>query len=249
MSGFKDHFSGHARDYAAARPTYPPELFAWLGSLCAGREAAWDAGCGNGQASLGLAAVFDRVEASDPSATQIEAASPHPRVHYRVEAAEDCSLPDASCDAVVAAQSYHWMRHAAFCAQARRVLRPGGVLLLACYGNPTLDPGFDRVYHALYEGRLGPDWPPERVHVESGYRDLPFPFAEVPGPAFVMQAHWTLAQMLAYLRSWSAAQRYLGRTGRDAVAEFAPALTDAWGQPQAIRTVRWPLALRVGRGD
>jgi len=30
---FKDHFSGHAADYAAYRPTYPPALFELLASL------------------------------------------------------------------------------------------------------------------------------------------------------------------------------------------------------------------------
>ena len=29
-NSFKDHFSGHAADYRAFRPTYPPELFAFL---------------------------------------------------------------------------------------------------------------------------------------------------------------------------------------------------------------------------
>lgn len=66
--GFKDHFSGHAAAYAAARPAYPEALFGWLAAQCPRRELAWDAGCGNGQASVALAAHFRRVHAGDPSA-------------------------------------------------------------------------------------------------------------------------------------------------------------------------------------
>ena len=38
---FKDHFSGHATDYRAFRPDYPPDLFAFLASLAPGRHLAW----------------------------------------------------------------------------------------------------------------------------------------------------------------------------------------------------------------
>ncbi len=33
MAAFKDHFSGHAADYRAFRPSYPPELFAFLAAV------------------------------------------------------------------------------------------------------------------------------------------------------------------------------------------------------------------------
>ena len=102
---FKDHFSGHANLYAQARPTYPPALFDWLASICPQRGLVWDAGCGNGQASLALAAHFDRVFATDPSDTQIAAATPRDNIRYAVEPAERCSLPDGSVDLVTVAQA------------------------------------------------------------------------------------------------------------------------------------------------
>src|SRR6185436_11009622 len=46
---FKDHFSGHATDYRAFRPAYPPELFTFLASAAPARHLAWDCGTGNGQ--------------------------------------------------------------------------------------------------------------------------------------------------------------------------------------------------------
>ena len=245
---FKDHFSGHSRHYAEARPTYPESLFDWLAAVCAGHDLAWDAGCGNGQASLALARRFRRVHASDPSAEQIAAAPADPRIAWRVEPGERCSLPDASADLVTVAQAYHWFDAPRFCAEARRVLRPGGVVAVWSYGLSQVDAAVDAVFHALYEDTLGPDWPPERRHVEAGYRDLPFPFDPLPEvPAFQMRLAWTLPQYLAYLGTWSATQRYRQRTGEDPVAVLAPRFAAAWGDPDAPRDIRWPLALRVGR--
>lgn len=243
---FADHFSGHASAYAAARPTYPDALFDWLSGLCATRAAAWDAGCGNGQASAALAAHFDRVIATDPSAAQIAAAAPHPRVDYRVEPAESPSLDDASVDLVLVAQALHWFEQERFHASVARVLKPGGVFAAVSYGLSEVDAAVDAVYRRLYDG-LDAWWPPERRHVENGYRELPFPYAPIEAPAFAMRLDWTLPQYLAYLRSWSATQRCLRDTGRDAVGECEAAFAAAWGDPAQAREVRFPLTLRVGR--
>jgi hypothetical protein len=83
--------------------------------------------------------------------------------------------------------------------------------------------------------------------VDAGYRDLPFPFAPVGAPSFMMRADWNLAQFLAYLRSWSATQRHAKRTGIDAVEAATPELAAAWGDPVALRAARWPFFTRVGR--
>ena len=81
---FNDHYSGHAADYAAYRPSYPVELSAWLAALAPRRRLAWDCGTGNGQAAAGLAAHFECIFATDASAEQIRQADPHPRVEYAV---------------------------------------------------------------------------------------------------------------------------------------------------------------------
>jgi ubiquinone/menaquinone biosynthesis C-methylase UbiE len=245
---FQDHFSAHAAAYAAARPTYPDALFAWLADQCRQHELAWDVGCGNGQASLALAHRFQRVHASDPSAEQIAAAPEDARITWRVESAEHCSLRGHSVDLVTAAQAFHWFDPMRFAAEATRVLRPGGVVAVWCYGLSRVTAAVDDVFHELYETRLGPYWPPERRHVESGYRALPFPFEVIAdAPRFSMRQEWTLAQYLAYLQSWSASQRHLQATGRDAVQALAREFARAWGAPDDVREVTWPLSLRAGR--
>lgn len=243
---FHDHFSGHADAYATARPGYPPALVAWLAAQCPRHALAWDAGCGSGQAAVALAAHFARVVACDPSADQIAAALPHPRVEYRVEPAEAPSLAPASADLVCVAQALHWFDQDRFHAAVRRVLRPGGVFAAWSYGLSRVDAAVDAVFDRLY-AVLDADWPPERRHVEDGYRALPFPYTAIPAPDFAMRCDWTLPQYLAYLGTWSATQRYRRRTGIDPVAAEAAAFAGAWGEPMQARPVTWPLALRVGR--
>jgi len=69
----------------------------------------------------------------------------------------------------------------------------------------------------------------------------------VEAPSFMMRADWNFAQFLAYLRSWSATQRYAKRTGGDAVQAAMPELAAAWGDPEQVRAVRWPFVTLVGR--
>ncbi|MEO7323855.1 MAG: class I SAM-dependent methyltransferase [Dokdonella sp.] len=244
---FKDHFSGHAGIYHEARPTYPAALFDWLAAQTTARDLVWDAGCGNGQASVALAGNFKRVRATDPSATQIENAETRANVEYRVEPAEQASLSDASVDLVTVAQALHWFDQARFHAEVRRVLKPRGVFAAWTYADCRIDAAVDALKDHLYVDLTGPYWPPERAHVESGYRTLPFPFEEITAPTFEMQAHWTLAQFLAYLRSWSATQRYLKAKGVDPVGEVEADLARAWSDALEPRLVRWDFHLRCGR--
>lgn len=244
---FKDHFSGHAAAYAEARPTYPPELFAWLASLAPARTLAWDAGCGSGQAALALAARFDAVLATDPSAAQVANAARHPRVRYAVEPAEHSSAGDGCVDLVSVAQAYHWFDALAFHGEVWRVAKPRAVVALYGYDLMRISPAVDAQVAALYDGALAPHWPPERRFVDAHYATLPFPYEELAWPWFSMRHDWTLAQVLGYLATWSAVPRCRAATGVDPLAPTAAAVAREWGDPTASRTVEWPLFGRVGR--
>jgi SAM-dependent methyltransferase len=249
MSGaFSDHFAPVAANYAAFRPTYPPALYAWLASLVSRHDLAWDCAAGSGQATLGLAEQFARVLATDASRAQIESAPPHPRVTWRVAAAEDSGLPDSAVDLVAVAQALHWFDLDRFYAEVRRVLKPGGVLAVWTYGVTEVEgAAVDERLQIFYRVTVGPYWPPERRHVESGYRTLAFPFEEIEAPAFAMQAEWSLGELLGYLRSWSATGRYIATRGSDPVAALERELAPLWGDGGARRRIAWPLSLRVGR--
>jgi SAM-dependent methyltransferase len=245
---FHDHFSAGAAEYARFRPRYPAALFAFLAGLPSERSMAWDCATGSGQAAVALAEHFARVIATDASAAQIAHGEPHPHVQYQVAAAEQSGLPGASVDLISVAQALHWFDLPAFYTEAARVLRPGGILAAWCYAVLTLpSPELQRCVDRFYKETVGPYWPPERALVEDGYRSLPFPWPEIPSPAFAMEAPMSLDTLIGYLGTWSATQRYRLATGVDPLPDLREELATLWGDPQTLMIIQWPLALRVGR--
>src|SRR5439155_3607676 len=125
---FKDYFSAHASAYAKHRPQYPPALFEYLASVAKGHEWAWDCGTGNGQAALGLTPYFEHVLATDPSEEQIRNAFRHPKIVYRLARAEEPGVEPGTIDLITAAQALHWFDYAKFFEEAKKALKPDGVI-------------------------------------------------------------------------------------------------------------------------
>jgi len=244
---FQDHFSDVAAAYAAHRPTYPATLVHFLAETAQRRELAWDAGCGSGQLSVLLADRFKRVIATDASPEQIAHAAPQANVAYRCAPAEACGLPQGIADLAVAAQAAHWFDLPAYYAEVRRVGRPGSVVALVTYGLVRVDHAIDRLVDRFYVEVLGSYWPPERRHVEDGYRSLPFPFDEIVTPHFEIRASWALADLIGYVETWSAVWALERAVGPAPLEAFRRELAHAWGADAAVRPVRWTLSLRVGR--
>lgn len=241
---FADHFSRVAQQYAAYRPHYPTALVDALAARTA-HDVAWDVGCGNGQLAVALAEKFARVIATDPSQAQIAAALPHPRVAYATTPAEHSGLPDASVDLIVAAQAAHWFDWPRFVAEAGRIAKPGGLVVLASYGIVVVEGEAGRAV-ADYYASLGPYWPPGREHVENGYRDLVMPWPPVEAPAIDMRASWTRDELVGYVSTWSATTKLVEREGPARLERLQARLAAVWPDGER-RTIRWPLTLRLAR--
>lgn len=242
---FPDHFSAAASSYAAFRPTYPAALVDALADLAPSRALAWDVGCGSGQLSTALARLFARVIATDASAAQIAQTRACASVEYRVARAEASGLDADSVDLVVAAQAAHWFALDAFYAEARRVARAGAAIALVSYGRVVLAEPMQSILGAFYDGPLRERWPPERRHVDAGYRSLAFPFRELDVPPFALREAWDLARVLGYVETWSATQAL--RTAEPGVVDaWRAAMTRAWGDATTLHEVTWPLVVRVG---
>ena len=245
---FADHFSSVAEGYASYRPQYPQELFAYLAGLTSGRDVAWDCAAGSGQATMSLLPYFNRIIATDASAAQLAAAPSHPKVSYHVALAETSGLADSWVNLITVAQAVHWFDIDRFYLEAKRVLVPGGVIAVWSYALHRVGDGeIDRAIAFFYKHIVGAYWPAERALIEAGYRTIPFPFEEESPPAFEMTAQWTLGQLLGYLRTWSAVERYRAAKGVDPVGVLEKQLAPWWGAEDRVRKVTWPIALRVGR--
>jgi SAM-dependent methyltransferase len=243
---FQDHFSDHAEEYARYRPTYPDGLFEAIAAAAPARDAAWDVGCGNGQASLALAKYFGHVEASDASAEQIAAATPHPRVRYEVSPAEAPSLADHSIDAILIAQALHWFDHEKFYAAVRRVAKANALIVAVMYDLAEVTPDIDHVIHTFYRGAIGPYWPGDRRHIDTHYRSIAWPFAPVTLMVPPIQAHWSLDDLLHYIGTWSAVTRFKADGHPDPLPALNAELMPLWADDQ-IHMVQWPLHTLAGR--
>lgn len=240
-------FSRDSASYARFRPSYPDSLFDHLASLVPGGALAWDCATGNGQAAVALAPRVCLVVATDGSVEQLSEARPHPRVVYAAARAEATPIADRTMDLVTVAQALHWLPLDAFWREARRILRPGGIVAVWSYALVAISEDVDAVIRKLHETTLGPFWPPGRALVDDSYRSLVFPFEPLDAPPFAIERELTLPELVGYLGTWSALERYRRATGRDPLPAVEAELAALWGSDTARRPARWPLALRIGR--
>jgi ubiquinone/menaquinone biosynthesis C-methylase UbiE len=262
VPAFPDHFSKVAEGYSEFRPGYPSDLFDALATMVRQsntgnharpadkpeRAVVWDCAAGTGQASLALGERFEQVIATDASVSQVRRAEPHPHVQYLAATAEHSPLAPNSVSLLTVAQALHWFNVDAFYREANRVLRPDGIIAVWCYGLLRVDANRDveRAIDHFTEVTVGPWWPHERAHVDSGYTSLPFPFSRMPIEPVNMTARWRRQQLLGYLRTWSAVSRMRTETGTDPVSAFEPILAEAWGGHDTL-PLQWPLSILVGR--
>ena len=157
MSDSTSRFTGRVADYAAHRPGYPPELIGLLageGVLRPDHVVA-DVGSGTGILTTMLLANGTTVHAVEPNAAMAAEAAARlgssPRFHGVAGRAEDTGLPDASCDVVTAAQAFHWFEVEATRREWRRILRPGGAVVLVWNNRRTDTTPFLREYEALLQ--------------------------------------------------------------------------------------------------
>ena len=126
-----DGFAAGAEAYQHARPDYPAALGPWLGEalgLAPGRVVV-DLGAGTGKFAPLLSATGARLIAVEPvAAMRAQLTAAHPDVEALAGDAERLPLADASVDAIVCAQSFHWFATPAALAEIRRALKSGGAL-------------------------------------------------------------------------------------------------------------------------
>lgn len=233
--------------YSRTRPMYPAELYYWLSQQVPSSSVVWDCACGTGQASVDLAAYFDRVEASDISESQVTAATPHRKVNYQVFPAENTLYPDHYFDVVCVAHALHWFNLEAFWTELKRVLKPGGMFV--CWGYNWLQVGEaeDKAIAESVLPHLENYWPAESRLLWNQYRDIKFPFELIEVPAFELNCHWSVAQTLDFIRTWSASQLRIQEQGDDFLLEASPVIREAWSEPTKKQQIHLPFFVKAGR--
>ncbi|MGY1871213.1 class I SAM-dependent methyltransferase [Nocardia gipuzkoensis] len=148
-------FGVDAQRYDQARPGYPSALVARILAGTPGTDVL-DVGCGTGIAAGQFQAAGCTVLGVEPDVRMADFARAR---GLRVEAAtfEAWQPGDRMFDAVIAAQSWHWVDPVAGTAKAAAVLRPGG--RLAIFGHVYEPPAEVAQPFAAAYRRVAPDSP------------------------------------------------------------------------------------------
>ncbi len=159
-----ERFTSRVAAYARYRPSYPPAILEHLSRECGltPQSVIADIGCGTGLlAQLFLQfgrAVFGVEPNAEMRATCARLLSGESRLHLIDGRAENTTLPDRSIDFVTAGQAFHWFDAEGARREFRRILRPGGWVVLA-WNERVLTPGFMQEHEALINS-----YAPEKPH-------------------------------------------------------------------------------------
>ncbi len=242
---YKDRFSRNTELYLRFRPNYPEDLIEFVVSICGKKNVAWDCGTGNGQVAVQLARYFSQVYATDSSETQLAQAPLRSNIQYSQTFAEHTDFPDFSFDLITVAQAIHWFDHKKFNSEAKRLLKPDGILAIWGYALLRINPEIDEIIDHFYTQIIGPFWDEERKHIDKFYQSIPLPFQEIPVKrAFSMQFDWTLSHLEGYLNTWSAVKNYRKFYGdKNPVDLLIEKIKEHWQEEQ--KQVTFPIFLRM----
>jgi len=157
-------FGKTAADYGKHRAGFPPELFDRLtaiGIIRAGMRAL-DLGTGTGTIARSLAQRGCESTGLDRSVPLMEEARRIDResgvtVRYVEAAAEATGFPEASFDLVIAGQCWFWFDRPHAAREARRIVKPGGSLVIAYFDWIPLPANVAELTEKLIE-KHNPKW-------------------------------------------------------------------------------------------
>jgi len=233
--------------YEQYRPSFPATIFRLLAEKAPSRRRALDCATGTGKAARELRCNFQQVIAFDHDLEMLRSRIPSPSVSYVNTRAERCGFQNGSFDVIFVGQALHWFASDAYYSEVKRLLAAQGLFAAACYQRPRISSEVDPVVSHLFNEILDGYWHPAVHHLQNAYADLPFPFRSIPAPSYKIVAHWNMSDIFGFLNTWSAVLAYRNGNGSDPLKIIEADMHTAWGNPDRVRWVEWPVHLLMGK--
>jgi len=155
MNDATQRFSNRVQNYLRYRPRYPAEILEVLKAECGLRATSVIADLGSGTGFL--AELFlsndNEVFGIEPNREMREAGEQllrlYPKFTSVAATAEATTLPETSVDFITAGQAFHWFNRERCCTEFRRILRPGGWVVLVWNDRRTDSTPFLAEYEQL----------------------------------------------------------------------------------------------------
>ncbi|GAB6991050.1 class I SAM-dependent methyltransferase [Paenibacillus pini] len=153
----KERFTDRVESYVKYRPSYPEEAIDYLYDIIGlhSNGLVADIGAGTGIFSELLLERGSLVTAVEPNQEMREAAEKklEGKTGFRAVSgsAEVTGLPDQSIDFIVCAQAFHWFNRSAAQAEFKRILKPGGKVVLLWNSRLTKGTPFREEYEQLLQ--------------------------------------------------------------------------------------------------
>jgi SAM-dependent methyltransferase/GNAT superfamily N-acetyltransferase len=145
-----------AERYAKSRPYFHPlvidRIRAFL-HIQSPVPVAVDVACGTGQSALALTEIASSVIAADIAPAMLAQALAHPRIRYVAAPAEQLPVETHGADLMTVSLAFHWLDRSRFLAEAHRILRESGALVIysnGFFGQMKENPDFARWNRETY---------------------------------------------------------------------------------------------------
>ncbi|WP_166246437.1 class I SAM-dependent methyltransferase [Paenibacillus turpanensis] len=151
----RERFTNRVDSYLKYRPSYPKEAVDYLYDFVGLRSNSIiaDIGSGTGMFSKLLLERGSNVIAVEPNQAMRVAAERmlESNLNFQIisGSAESTGLPDQSVEFIVCAQAFHWFDHFATQTEFRRILQPGGRVILIWNSRLTKGTSFREEYDQL----------------------------------------------------------------------------------------------------
>ncbi len=241
-------YSIEPEKYKLYRPNYGEDIYHYINELVDFRGLAWDCACGSGQVSSQLARSFQQVMASDIDSTMLAKAPDCKNVEYHKADEEFSLLKNESVDFLSVATAIHWLDRTRFFKEAKRVLKPGGVLGTWGYTGIDLHEDINKTLKEIVQKYFMPYYPQNIKIAFERYEEIELPFEPIDSPNFEVNQNWTFLDLKNYFMSFTAMQYYYLKHGELAFDLFEDELLEAWGgNPLEKKNLKWEIYTKFSR--